>query len=66
LNIGNGIHTDKVGGCAHNILFIMQENTETLKKLFKTYHSCSKISGIELNTSITEILRLGKENEETE
>ena len=37
-----------------------------IKKLFKTYHSFSKISGIELNTAKTEILRIGDEHIEKE
>ena len=35
-------------------------------QLFKTYHSFSKISGIELNTEKTEILRIGDEHIEKE
>ena len=66
MNIGNGIHIDKVCGYADNIVFIIQENTETLKNLFKTYHIFSKITGIELNTSKTKKLRLGEENNEKE
>ena len=34
------------------------------KNLFKTYHQFSKISGIELNTTKTEILRRGYEHDE--
>ncbi len=49
-----------------NIVFIIKENTETLKKLFNTYFNFSKISGIELNTTKTEILRLGNKIEEKE
>ena len=36
------------------------------QKLFKTYHSFSKISGIELNTEKNEILRVGDEHIEKE
>ena len=37
-----------------------------MKNLFKTYHQFSKISGIELNTTKTEILRIGVEHDERE
>ena len=37
-----------------------------IKKLFKTYHSFSKISGIELNTAKTKILRIGDKHIEKE
>jgi hypothetical protein len=66
LSFGNGIHICKVCGYADYIVFIIQENTESLINLFRTYHNFSKISGIEPNTSKTEILRLGVENEEKE
>ena len=42
--------------------FDRQTNFLSIKKLFKTYHSFSKISGIELNTAKTEILRIGDEH----
>ena len=37
-----------------------------IKKLFKTYHSFSKISGIELNTAKPKILRIGDKHIEKE
>jgi hypothetical protein len=64
--LGYGINIDKICGYADNIVFIIKENTETLKNLFNTYHNFSKISGIELNTTKTEIVRLGEETEEKE
>ena len=52
LNIGiNGDYIDKVCGYADDIVFIIKEYNRSIKKLFKTYHSFSKISGIELNTT---------------
>ena len=45
---------------------IIKECSRSIKKLFKTYHSFSKISGIELNTEKTEILRIGDEYIEKE
>ena len=66
-NIGiNGEFIDKVCGFADDIVFIIMECSRTIKKLFKTYHSFSKISGIELNTEKTEILRIGDEHIEKE
>ena len=63
LNIGiNGEYIDKVCGYADDIVFIIKECSRSIKKLFKTYHSFSKISGIELNTTKTEILRIGDEH----
>jgi hypothetical protein len=44
LNIGNGVHIDRVCGYADDII---QENTKTYKNKFKTYHNFSKISVIE-------------------
>ena len=38
----------------------------SIKKLFKTYHSFSKISGVELNTTKIEILRIHDEHIEKE
>ena len=67
LNIGiNGEYIDKVCGYADDIVFIIKECSRSIKKLFKTYHSFSKISGIELNTTKTEILRIGDEHIEKE
>ena len=67
LNIGiNGEYIDKVCGYADDIVFIIKECSRSIKKLFKTYHSFSKISGIELNTIKTEILRMGNEHIEKE
>ena len=67
LNIGiNGECIDKVCGYADDIVFIIKECSRSIKKLFKTYHSFSKISGIELNTEKTEILRIGDEHIEKE
>ena len=62
----NGEYIDKVCGYADNIVFIIKECNRSIKKLFKTYHSFSKISGIELNTAKTEILRIGDEHIEKE
>ena len=56
----NGEYIDKVCGYADNIGFIIKECNRSIKKLFKTYHSFSKITGIELNTKKTEILRIGE------
>ena len=51
LNIGiNGEYIDKECGDADDIIFIIKECSRSIKKLFKTYHNFSKISGIELNT----------------
>ena len=51
LNIGiNGECIDKVCRYADDIVFILKECSRSIKKLFKTYHSFSKILGIELNT----------------
>ena len=55
-----------LGGYADDIVFIIKECSRSIKKLFKTYHSFSKISGIELNTEKTEILRVGDEHIEKE
>ena len=58
LNIGiNGEYIDKVCGYADDIVFIIKECNRSIKKLFKTYHSFSKISGIELNTAKTSARR---------
>ena len=47
LNKGiNGEYIDKVWGYADNIVFIIKECNGSIKKLFKTYHSFSKISEI--------------------
>ena len=46
---------------ADDIVFIIKDNCISLKNLFKTYHQFSKISGIELNTTKTEIMRIGDE-----
>jgi hypothetical protein len=60
LNIGiNGEYIDKVCGYADDIVFIIKECSRSIENLFKTYHNFSKISGIELNTEKTEILRIG-------
>ena len=67
LNIGiNGECIDKVCGYADDIVFIIKECSSSIKKLFKTYYSFSKISGIELNTEKMEILRIGDEHIEKE
>ena len=67
LNKGiNGEYIDKVCGYTDNLVFILKECSWSIKKLFKTYHSFSKISGIELNTIKTEILRIGDEHIEKE
>ena len=65
-NIGNPILIDKLCGYADDIVFIIKDTASTLKNLFKTYHQFSKISGIELNTTKSEILRLGDEHDERE
>ena len=49
----NGECIDKVWGYADDIVFIIKECNRSIKKLFKTYHSFSKISGIEINTAKT-------------
>ena len=38
----------------------------TLRNLFKTHHLFSKLSGIELNTTKTELLTIGDEHDEKE
>ena len=44
LNIGiKGDFIDKVCGYADDIVFIIKECNRSIKKLFKTYHSFSKI-----------------------
>ena len=49
LNIGiNGDYICKVCRYADDIVFIIKECNRSIKKLFKTYHSFSKISGIKL------------------
>ena len=62
----NGQYIDKICGYADDIVFIIMECSRSIKKLFKTSHSFSKISGIELNTTKTEILRIGDEHIEKE
>ena len=48
LNIGiNGEYIDKVCGYADDIVFIIKDCSGSIKKLFKTYHIFSKISGID-------------------
>ena len=66
LNIGNQILLDKLCGYADDIVFIIKDIDISLKILFKTYHLFSKLSGIELNTTKTEILRIGDEHGERE
>ena len=64
LSLEDGTALDKVCGYADNIMFIIKDNAESLKNIFKIYHALRKISGIELNTTKTEILRLGDEVDE--
>ena len=59
LNIGNPTTIDKLCAYADDIVFIIKDNCISLRNLFKTYHQFSKISGIELNTTKTEIMRIG-------
>ena len=66
IKISNKINFSHVGGYADDIVFIIKDTASTLKNLFKTYHQFSKISGIELNTTKTEILRIGDEHDERE
>ena len=51
---------------ADDIVFIIKDNCTSLRNLFKTYHQFSKISGIELNTTKTEIMRIGDDQTEKE
>ena len=60
------LYLPKVCGYADDIVFIIKECSRSIKKLFQTYHSFSKISGIELNTEKTEILRIGDKHIEKE
>ena len=59
--IGNPTTIDKLCAYADDIVFIIKDNCISLRNLFKTYHQFSKISGIELNTTKTEIMRIGDE-----
>ena len=61
LNIGNPTTIDKLCAYADDIVFIIKDNCISLRNLFNTYHQFSKISGIELNTTKTEIMRIGDE-----
>ena len=51
---------------ADDIVFIIKDNCTSLRNLFKTYHQFSQISGIELNTTKTEIMRIGDNQIEKE
>ena len=57
---------DKLCAYADDIEFIIKDNCTSLRNLFKTYHQFSKISGIELNTTKTEIMRIGDDQTEKE
>ena len=66
LNIGNPTTIDKLCAYADDIVFIIKDNCISLRNLFRTYHNFSKISGIELNTTKTEIMRIGDDHLERE